>query len=191
MCSWCWGYVPVWEKLQQELAEFVDISYCLGGLAEDNDEVMADDMQMFLRGTWQKISAQLGTEFNFDFWSKCLPRRSTYLACRAMLIAREQNKESTMLLAIQHAYYLQARNPSDESVLCQLAEDVGLNIDCFLERINSEQLHQQLNEEITKSRALPINGFPSLVLTKDNENIVIPIDYKNWKMSFNEVIKNI
>ncbi len=191
MCSWCWGYAPTWDKLQSELAEFVDIHHCLGGLAKDSEQPMAAEMQTFLQQTWHKISQQLGTEFNFDFWQKCQPKRSTYPACRAILIARVENKEHQMLAAIQQAYYLQARNPSEQEVLRQLAEEVGVNTCDFFEQMNSELLQEQLTTEICKTRTMPIGGFPSLILYLNNEYLAIPIDYKNWQTSFDAIMKSI
>lgn len=189
MCSWCWGFAPTWQKLQEALVEVVDVEYCLGGLAEDSDIIMTEDMQLFLQQTWRKISEQLGTQFNFNFWQLCQPKRSTYPACRAMLLAREQNKEHEMLAAIQHAYYLHAKNPSEPDVLCQLAANVGLDISHFFELIKSKVLHQQLTEEIAKARAMPIQGFPSLVLYSNNCYHAIPIDYKSCQINVDLIMK--
>ena len=55
MCSWCWGYAPTWNALQQKLTEFVDIHYCLGGLAEDSEQAMTLEMQNFLQQTWPAV----------------------------------------------------------------------------------------------------------------------------------------
>lgn len=191
MCSWCWGYAPTWQRLQKELAPHVGIIYGLGGLAKDSNNVMPAEMQAFLQQTWRKITQQLGTQFNFDFWQNCQPRRSTYPACRAALIARASGKEQEMLTAIQHAYYLQAKNPSDIATLQKLAIAIGLNGDDFLQQINSQQVDKTLQAEITKMRALPINGFPALVLLKDQKINAITIDYKNWCTSFEQIMAKI
>jgi putative protein-disulfide isomerase len=184
MCSWCWGYAPTWNRLQQELAPHVDIIYRLGGLAQDCDEIMSDEMQNFLQQTWRNISGQLGTAFNFDFWRDCQPRRSTFPACRAALIARASNKEQSMLTAIQHAYYLQAKNPSDIDTLHQLAIEIGLDGNDFLQQMNSQQLDKALKKEIIQMSTMPINGFPALVLVNNQALINIPIDYKDWRNSY-------
>lgn len=191
MCSWCWGYAPIWKRLAEKLSNLVDIQYCLGGLAEDTEQIMTDEMQQFLQQTWQKISQQLGTKFNFDFWQVCQPRRSTYPACRAALIARQHNKEAEMLTAIQHAYYLQARNPSNSDVLSEIAADIGLNVSHFIEQLTSEKLQKQLIDEVDMARTLPIRGFPSLVLFHNNQYLGIAIDYKNWQSSFDSIIDKI
>lgn len=191
MCSWCWGYAPTWQRLQRELASEVDIIYGLGGLAEDSDVLMPEAMQVFLQQTWRKIAQQLGTEFNFDFWQQCQPRRSTFPACRATLIAREFGKEQEMLTAIQHAYYLQAKNPSNLDTLQALAVDIGLDGYDFLQKLKSQSVDEQLMAEINKMRSLPINGFPALVLVKEQLLIPIPIDYQDWRKSFEIIMKKI
>ncbi len=194
MCSWCWGYRPTWALLQKELESLVQIHSLVGGLAEDSNVPMPEHMQGFLQQTWHKISAQLGTKFNFDFWSNCQPKRSTYPSCRATIIARQYKKEQAMCLAIQEAYYLHAQNPSEVSTLIKLAESIGLDGVLFAQQINSDKVNQQLMREITKVRALPIQGFPSLVLAVAGEYFPIRIDYKNEQVSCDmilAILKNI
>jgi len=121
MCSWCWGYRPVSDRLFASLPNSVELVKIVGGLAPDSDEPMPQNLLEGLPKAWSRIHDLLGTEFNFDFWSKCKPRRSTYPACRAVLAADNQNKYDEMIDAIQHAYYLRAMNPSDLVTLETLA----------------------------------------------------------------------
>ena len=87
MCSWCWGFRPTWQKIQEGLSDDVEVRYLLGGLAPDSQEPMPKSMQLDIASYWGKIQQHIsGTEFNFDFWEKCKPRRSTYPACRAVLL---------------------------------------------------------------------------------------------------------
>ena len=190
MCSWCWGYRPAWSALQTQLAQVypeLKVEYRLGGLAPDTDEPMANDMQELLKQTWSKISQQLGTEFNFDFWQQNEPRRSTYPACRATLIAREQGLEKEMLLAIQQAYYLEAKNPSDDRTLIELASNLGMSAELFAKALTSEVVEANLLEEINRTRHLPLQGFPSLVLLVNGELYLIDIDYTDASKSFEQI----
>ncbi|WP_413692902.1 DsbA family protein [Psychromonas sp. KJ10-2] len=165
MCSWCWGFKKTWLQLEKMLTkDDIEIKYQLGGLAPDSDQVMPVELQQTLQGIWRTIHTKLDTEFNFDFWTECQPQRSTYPACRACLIAREEGKEQEMLLAIQQAYYLQAKNPSLSSTLIALAEQVGLDSEHFATQLTSQEVNAKLMEEISGSRAMPIQGFPSFSL---------------------------
>ena len=188
MCSWCWGFKKTWVQLAEALAnDGVEIKYHLGGLAPDSDQLMPHELQQTLQGIWRTIHAKLGTEFNFDFWTECQPQRSTYPACRACLIAREEGREQEMFLAIQQAYYLQAKNPSLSNTLIALAEQVGLDSERFASQLTSQNINAKLMEEISASRAMPIQGFPSLVLTIGGEVFPVAVDYSNWQNSYTQI----
>jgi len=181
MCSWCWAFSPSWKKLKAGLPSDIITCIVLGGLAPDSDQPMADSMQTMLQSTWRRISEVVpGTQFNHDFWQNCLPRRSTYPACRAVLAARAQNSafEEPMIEAIQHAYYLNAQNPSDTDVLVSLAKGVGCDETKFEAQIHSNEITNVLLENIQFTRELGATGFPSLVLkTNKNELRHIQVDY--------------
>ena len=152
MCSWCWGFRPVWRELQNSLPETIQVEYVLGGLAADNDQAMPMAMRAMLQNTWKKIQNELGTEFNFDFWEKNTPRRSTYPACRALIAAEQQDAATPMLLAIQEAYYLRAMNPSDNEVLKQLAQELSLDGKRFNQDLNSQKTQHILEQQIQLAR---------------------------------------
>ncbi|SRR5690554_290838 len=181
MCSWCWAFVPVWQQVQDALGELpLKVEYLLGGLAPDSDAPMPADMQHMLQTTWQRIQQHVpGTEFNFAFWTDCQPRRSTWPACRAVLAAGNQQQEQEMIQAIQQAYYLRALNPSDDSTLIQLAQELGLDTERFAADLDSTSTGQLLEQQMQQARRMPINGFPSLVLQTTDGYQLIPLDYNS------------
>ncbi len=179
MCSWCWGYRPTWQKLKQALAGRVVIRSVVGGLAPDSDEPMPVELQQAIAGYWRRIEVELGARFNHDFWTQCEPRRSTYPACRAVIAARAQDREAEMIEAIQRAYYLNARNPSDVSTLVEIANEAGLDAERFSSDIASIETERTLQQEVAFARQAPIRGFPSLVLERDGRLMALPLDYLN------------
>lgn len=182
MCSWCYGFHNVWAKVQQALDIQVKIQYVLGGLAEDNDEIMAEAMQLNIQKNWQRIQQVIPeTKFNYNFWLVCKPRRSTYPACRAVISARLQGElyEKKMIYAIQQAYYLNAKNPSNDEVLIQLAKEIGLDTKRFTNDLNSDKCNHLLKKDLQLVIALEVRGFPSLVLQFNNLFYSIDIDYNN------------
>lgn len=186
MCSWCWGFRPTWTALQKALAKRIDredltIQPMLGGLAPDSDVPMPMEMRQKLEATWQRIASELGTEFNYDFWRHTEPRRSTYPANRACLVARDENLEMEMYHAIQKAYYLEAKNPSNLDVLADCAEHIGLSRAGFLKSMDYIKQHGLVEEEIENARHLELNSFPSLALLIGEKLINIPINYQDHK----------
>lgn len=179
MCSWCWGFRPTWQDLQARLPDGVRVEYLVGGLAPDSDEPMPEEMRRYLQQAWHKIHDTLGAEFNFDFWEKCQPRRSTYPACRAVLAAEGQAAGKAMIEAIQRAYYTRAMNPSDKDTLVQLAAELGLDSERFGADLESAQIQQALLEQIDRARSLSSDGFPSLVLEIDGTCRPIGLNYRD------------
>jgi len=192
MCSWCWGYRPTWLRLLEKLPESIDVVYLVGGLAPDSDLPMPAEMQEGLKHVWQRIHQDLGTEFNFDFWTKNQPRRSTYPACRAVLAAEKMgDKGLDMIEAIQAAYYIKAMNPSNLSVLIQLATEIGLEKNRFSELLKQESFEQEFNRTLEFAHQLPIAGFPSLVLETSGKYVPIKLDYKDEQVSLSDIASHI
>ena len=179
MCSWCWGYRPVLLQVRAALQNQLRIVSVLGGLAPDTDEPMPVEMQQQIESYWYQIEKELGAEFNHNFWKVCQPRRSTYPACRAVIAARQQRADEAMILAIQHAYYLRAMNPSEEDTLLQLADEMGLDFDRFARDLQSDETEQQLLQELSLRRQLGVNRFPSWVLQHGDRLAHIQIDYQS------------
>ena len=178
-------------QVKQALTAKVDIQYILGGLAPDTDQPMPEQMQSNIIETWKRIQLEIpGTEFNYDFWSSCSPRRSTYPACRAIIASRMQRPdlEEEMLKAIQHAYYLQAKNPSDLEVLINLAGQLGLDSQQFSDDIQSKACQNILSKEIEFSRYIDIESFPSLVLKQEKSYTSLDIDYIDSKKILAQIL---
>ena len=182
MCSWCWGFRPAWQEICQKLPADIHLKYLLGGLAPDSDEPMPPAMQQDIAGYWHNIQQRIpNTKFNFDFWKQCEPRRSTYPACRAVIATKKQRPdlERTIIEAIQKAYYLQAKNPSNDDTLIKLAINLGLDKEKFSKDLNAKSTQDELLKEIQFSQSIGAQGFPSMVLEKEGHYQLVPLDYNN------------
>jgi putative protein-disulfide isomerase len=165
----------------------------LGGLAADTDEPMSPEMQEHIRSNWRKIEASVpGVRFNYAFWEQCQPRRATYAACRAVIAARLQGGqfERAMISAIQRAYYRQARNPSENETLLELASELGLD-ERFERDFYSEGVARQLQQEISLCRAMFVESFPSLVLQVGQSCYPVSIDYLDYRPMLNFILQQL
>ena len=190
ICSWCWGFSKTWQEVKKLLPNSINIQYILGGLSPDNNEAMPTEMREYVQLNWKKIEQKIpGVKFNYDFWTKCSPKRSTYPACRAVIAVKNQNLKLSikMIELIQQAYYLEAKNPSEDSTLVSLADSLNLDIDQFISDLNSKQTQQKLLDDITLAQSLGAHGFPSLVLKTKNGIEPIAIDYNNSITILNQI----
>ena len=191
MCSWCWGFNKVWKHIENSLPNSINVQYILGGLAADNDEPMSNEMRKYIRMNWHNIQQQIpGTEFNYKFWDDCNPKRSTYPACRAVIAVKKQKPEleKVMIKLIQHAYYLEAKNPSKNLTLISLANMLDLNIEQFTQDLNSKLTQQLLLDDISLMQSLNVASFPSLALKIGSTLKPINIDYNDADFILNQII---
>ncbi|MFT7481048.1 MAG: putative protein-disulfide isomerase [Gammaproteobacteria bacterium] len=174
MCSWCWGFAPVVEALESETG--LPARLVMGGLAADSDAPMPEETQRYVRSAWDAVERTTGARFNHDFWTRCKPRRSTYPACRAVLAAAGQGPTAgrAMFEAIQRAYYLDARNPSDLSTLDALAAGLVPPIDReqFADDLRSSLIDQRLHADLDEARSLGASSFPTLLLLSDELHVI-------------------
>ena len=190
MCSWCWAFKPTWDRVKEELLGQVKVNYLLGGLAPESNQPMPIETRKYVKGNWNRIQEMIpGTRFNYDFWTSCEPRRSTYPACRAVICAKQQHPdfENLMIYGIQKSYYLEAQNPSNDDVLINIAESLGLDTDKFRIDLKSSQINEILLDEIKLARLMDMNSMPSLALQINGTLKVIDIDY----LDANYIVKQI
>ena len=183
MCSWCWGFAATLDSVLEALPDDINVVHLLGGLAPDSNEPMPESMQQGLQQTWKQIADVIpGTEFNFAFWTDNTPRRSTWPSCRAVIAARRQSEdyERPMIKAIQRAYYLDAKNPSDSDTLLQCAKDIGCDGAVFSKDFESEDVSNEFLDELRQVQRYGVRGFPSLVLQKaDGSAFSVPVEYQH------------
>jgi len=182
MCSWCYGFKPILDSLHNKLDHIIDIKYILGGLAKDSDLAMPESMKSQIIQNWKRIEETIpGTGFNYDFWIRCIAKRSTYPSCRAVIAITKQNRtlEREMIKLIQHAYYLDAMNPSDYDVLYTLSKKLDIDQDQFMIDIQSDEVNDELMSQIQFSRDIGADSFPSLYIYTENKYQPVVLDYNN------------
>lgn len=191
MCSWCYAFDSSLTALQKELPEFIRIKKIVGGLASDTTQPMPVELQQNIQQTWRRIEKTVpNMQFNYDFWIINSPVRSTYPACRAILAARQQGAdfEDKIIGAIQTAYYQKAKNPSLQSTLLQCALEVGLAVVRFANDLASDEIEQELQNEISTARSLGVISYPSLLLEHDGRLFSVSVDYLDHKTIIREIV---
>ncbi|SEF92206.1 DsbA family protein [Nitrosomonas ureae] len=190
MCSWCYAFSQSWAALQRDLPQDIEIAYVVGGLAPDSIEPMPLATQKMVQQAWQRIEQTIpGVHFNWDFWSRNTPIRSTYPACRAVLAAKRQraDAEAEMIRAIQTAYYQQAKNPSLPETLHACAREIGLDAQTFIDDLTSAAIESELQQHIQLARSMNVSSYPSLRLAHNHAVPPIAIDYLNHRAMLDEI----
>ncbi|MEI4550926.1 DsbA family protein [Pseudoalteromonas spongiae] len=172
MCAWCYGFKPELEAFLDTYSD-IHVEWVMGGLAPDNNQPMSEQMRTTIAAYWQQIEAKTQVTFNHDYWHCNTPYRSTYLACRAVIVANDlqENGAEKMVNAIQTAYYQKAQNPSLENTLIECAATIGLNKAEFVHALKSEQTQKTLTQHLAITKQLRVTGFPALFYLDANNHV--------------------
>lgn len=168
MCSWCWGFAPVIDSIQHAFPQ-LPLHLVAGGLRPGVTDPMQDAARRALAEHWQAVREASAQPL---LTPEALPANFIYNtepACRAIVVARELNAERVWLLVktIQHAFYAQATDVTQCSVLLELAEQAGYNRQAFHQAFVAEAAHSAVKADFAWAGDLGIRGFPTLLAERD------------------------
>ena len=178
MCSWCWGFAPVMAGLRKRFADQVPIKLVMGGLRANNEIPMDDGMRLEIGTHWKHVEETTGQPFDYDFFKREKFVYDTEPACRAVVTMRMAypQKAADFLDKIHQAFYAEGRDTTDESILCDLAEEFGVDRDEFAARLGSEPAIAQTAADFTITRQSGVQGFPTLLAGSDEEGYMLVVN---------------
>lgn len=104
---------------------------------------------------------QAGVEFNFDHRSHIF----NTLDCHVLLdFAYSQGKQTALKQALFSAYFTDGLNISDQTVLVDVAESIGLDKSQIEQTLLDEVLREKVKEEENKYKTLGINSVPAFIV---------------------------
>ena len=189
MCSWCYGFRPTWKALKSQLPEGLPVVSLLGGLADDSDVSMPEDMVKYLRRTWSQIESTCGVSFNHSYWDQTPPPpRTTFISCRAVIAAeRLAGRGEAFAERIQDAYYTEAQNVWDFNTLCDLAEAFGFQRSSFADALMSDDVRAVHNEQRQLAERLQVEGYPSILLIHQGQAYPIPVRHQGADVMLSDI----
>ena len=166
MCSWCWGFAPVIERIKATYSERVKIALILGGLRPGSTEPVSAALREEILHHWQEVNRRTGQPFAFE---GALPEGFVYDTeppSRAVITVGEADPAATFAYfkAVQAAFYTGQRDVTRAEVLAELAGTFGIGRAQFLERFESDDLRSRTRQHFRQSRDLGVQGFPTVIL---------------------------
>lgn len=180
MCSWCWGFAPVMEQIQQ-LAPDVPVHFVAGGLRPGRGETLNESGRAALAEHWQAVASVSGQPFATPDELPADFHFNTEPVCRALVVGRELDADRLTLLIsnIQMAFYTRAADVGQISVLMDLAEQAGYDRVAFSQAYDAEITRAALAADISWTRDLGIAGFPTLLAQRDGALALLTNGYQS------------
>lgn len=187
MCSWCWGFSPVVERLKQHYRDNIQFALILGGLRPYTQQPVTDESRREILQHWHEVHRMTGQEFNFDEAMTGSFVYDTEPASRAVVVVGEMLSDRTFeyFKAVQQAFYVRHQDITQEPVLWELLRALlGEAADSkeaeFKRRFESQEARQKTQAHFHKSRQLGVRGFPTLILQDEQHYYLLNSGYRPY-----------
>ncbi len=181
MCSWCWGFAPVFDALAAQ-ARSADVSLHLvaGGLRPGTAQALDGASRDYILKHWRAVAERTGQAFRFD---GALPEGFVYdtePASRALVALRSLAADRVwpLVQAIQQAFYVEGRDVTRPAVLVELAEQLGVPRQAFAAAFDSAAQRVATQADFAWAQNLGIAGFPTLLAERNGQLALLTNGYQ-------------
>ncbi len=173
MCSWCYGFFPVIDEIRRTFGQTLPVRVVMGGLRPGTEKPMTEEAKLEIVDHWTRVHEATGLPFNGSGMSAPGFVYDTDPAARAVIVARRDSEElaAAFLLRTQQAFYAEGRDITTQAVLADLAEEMGIDHEPFLEAWASEAAKQETWRDYAISQRAGVTGFPTLVAGPNDEGV--------------------
>ena len=165
MCSWCWGFAPVIDAIQERWGEALPIRLVMGGLRPGTTEPMAATAKSELAEHWTHVTEASGQPFTDQGMSDPSFVYDTDPAARATVVVRRagMNLGLRFLHDAQRAFYADGRDVTQIETLADIAARLGMDRAVFVADLADEKAKQETWSDYAISRGAEVTGFPTLI----------------------------
>jgi putative protein-disulfide isomerase len=166
MCSWCYGFSPVIEDIRRAFGRALPIRVVMGGLRPGTETAMTEEAKLEIADHWSHVHEATGLPFNGSGMSRPGFVYDTDPAARAVVVARRDGEEmaAAYLARAQQAFYAEGRDVTTPEVLGDLAEELGLDREPFLEAWALDETKEETWRDYAISQRAGVRGFPTLLV---------------------------
>ena len=176
MCSWCYGFAPVMDKLRKAFGAQFDIRLVMGGLRPGKlAEPMTPARARLMRQHWREVAKMTGQPFEDDIFKRDDFVYDTEPAAKAVIVMERLAPEHAYdyYHEIQRAFYAHSQDITSPEVLANFARRFDVSATDFATAFASEATHKETWGQFTFSASLGVKGFPALVLEDGGEFMLL------------------
>lgn len=170
MCSWCYGFSPVIDAVQQRYGESLPVHLVLGGLRAGASEAMGPEDMASIRGHWEHVHGLTAQPFDWKFFERDRFVYDTEPACRAVVVLRREGSATALaaLRRLHEAFYAENRDVTDAQTLAGIAGELGVDPAAFLADWRSAEAIDRTRRDFALTQGSGVQGFPTLIAGHTN-----------------------
>lgn len=172
MCSWCYGFSTVTAAIRRTFGPGLPIRVVMGGLRPGTEQAITPEARTEITTHWRHVHDAAGVPFDESVLADGFVY-DTDPAARGVVVVRGEDEDLALpyLERVQRAFYAEARDVRDGEVLADLAAELGLDRQAFLDRWSTEAARHETWQDYGISQRAGVTGFPTLVAGPNAEGV--------------------
>lgn len=182
MCSWCWGFAPALERLQERYA--IPLRTVMGGLRTGaGAEPMDTEMLRYMGRYWENVAERTGQTFTQAALQKGGWTYDTEPSCRAVVAMRELAPADTLrwVARLHRAFYVEGVDITDLSVFPGLLDGFDVDPQRYTEVLTDTATLHRTRQDTEEARSYGVTGFPTLLFRDGEELGIITQGFTPWE----------
>lgn len=197
LCVWAWIAQKRIDELNNTLGDKIDIHYHYLDIFGDTQAKM--DKQWQSKGHFGGFSEHVidsakpypDAVVSSDIWSKIRPSTSanSHLVLKAIELNYGMSKSAEMARIFREAFFINAQDISDISLLLSLAEENGIDMTLITESINKGKAIAALMNDYQSAKQLSLKGSPTYIIDGGRQTLYGNVGYRVLLANIEEQIK--
>ena len=189
ICSHCWAIEPVLRRFIVQYGHYFNFHTVMGGLLEKWHDGPIDPANGIYKPAdvaphWREVGKMSRMPIDGSLMLDN-PVQSSYPPSRVFKVIQKHHgdeKAFEYLRRAREALFAFNQNISDETVLIDIVNKLGLDGEKIVAEADSTLGNQLLNEDFQLARQLGVRGFPTIIMiNKENKGVRIvggrPVEY--------------
>jgi predicted DsbA family dithiol-disulfide isomerase len=181
ICSHCWAQDPVLRRFNEQYGDYFTLHTVMGGLLEKWHDGPIDPANGIYKpadvaGHWREVGEHSRMPIDGTLMIDN-PVQSSYPPSRVFKIIQKNHNDtlaSEYLRRSREALFVFNQNISEESVMIELVNKLGLDGEAIVNEAEQPIGQQLLNEDFELTRNLGARGFPSVIMiNEDNKGVKV------------------
>lgn len=189
ICSHCWAIEPTFGRFIEQYGQYFNVHTVMGGLLEKWHDGPIDPANGIYKPAdvaphWREVGEQSRMPIDGSVMVDN-PIQSSYPASRVFKIIRKNHTDTAAveyLRRASEALFVRNENISDEAVLIDIVNKLGLDGEAIVKEAEQPIGQQLLNEDFALVQSLGARGFPTIIMVnEENKGVKIvggrPFEY--------------
>jgi putative protein-disulfide isomerase len=108
---------------------------------------------------------------------------NTRLVCYAIKAFSKQlpKQELEYLRALQHAFYVENKDLTNEEVLIDIANNFSVDTNLFTDDVSSKEIAVELEQDFSLCQLLAVQSYPALMSEEDGRYAMLASGYRPYQ----------